>query len=208
VILGIRPHDFEEVSFARAGRPTIEVEAASVVGDAAVARRWSRVLEPLEGRMALAGVSLVFGPVDGYLALASATLGDREAAAEVVQDAFMALWRRAPQFDATAGSLLTWLLSIARHRAIDRLRAEGRRPLRDAASLDEMACTGAWDGAVLVIHSTDDVVAKPSEQARLRQAFPRAAWHEFPGAGHSAYSMSPPEYAEVVAWFVRRSSSG
>ena len=57
-----------------------EVEAASVVGDAAVARRWSRVLEPLEGRMALAGVSLVFGPVDGYLALASATLGDREAA--------------------------------------------------------------------------------------------------------------------------------
>jgi len=30
VILGIRPHDFEEVSFARAGRPTIEVEAAIV----------------------------------------------------------------------------------------------------------------------------------------------------------------------------------
>ncbi len=57
-----------------------EVEAASVVRDAAVARRWARVLEPLAGRMALAGVSLVFGPVDGYLALASATTGDREAA--------------------------------------------------------------------------------------------------------------------------------
>jgi hypothetical protein len=57
-----------------------EVEAASVVGDASVARRWARVLEPLTGRMALAGVSLVFGPVDGYLALAAGTSGDRAAA--------------------------------------------------------------------------------------------------------------------------------
>ena len=51
-----------------------------MVGDASVARRWARVLEPLTGRMALAGVSLVFGPVDGYLALAAATTGDRAAA--------------------------------------------------------------------------------------------------------------------------------
>jgi hypothetical protein len=58
-----------------------EAEAASVVGDGAVARRWTRVLEPLTGRMALAGVSLVFGPVDGYLALARATTGDVAAAA-------------------------------------------------------------------------------------------------------------------------------
>jgi hypothetical protein len=64
-----------------------EVEAASVVGDIAVARRWSRVLEPLEGRTALAGVSLVFGPVDGYLALARATTGDREAAARLADAA-------------------------------------------------------------------------------------------------------------------------
>jgi DNA-binding SARP family transcriptional activator len=56
-------------------------EAASVVGDGAVARRWTRVLEPLAGRMALAGVSMVFGPVDGYLALARATTGDIAGAA-------------------------------------------------------------------------------------------------------------------------------
>ena len=77
-----------------------------------------------------------------------------------------------------------------------------------AASLDEMAGTGAWNGPVLVIHSNDDVVAKPAEQARLRRAFPHAVWHEFPGAGHSAYSMSPEAYAEVVAGFVSPSSSG
>jgi len=55
-------------------------------------------------------------------------LGDREAAAEVVQDAFMALWRRASGFDPSVGSLPAWLLAIARHRAIDRLRGEARRP--------------------------------------------------------------------------------
>lgn len=63
-------------------------------------------------------------------------LGDREVASEVVQDAFLILWRRADRFDARVGSLLTWLLAVARHRAIDRMRAEGRRPMRDAASLE------------------------------------------------------------------------
>jgi RNA polymerase sigma-70 factor (ECF subfamily) len=66
-------------------------------------------------------------------------LGDRETAAEVAQDAFVTLWRRAGQFDVRAGSMLTWLLAIARHRAIDRLRAEGRRPGRDAVRLDVLS---------------------------------------------------------------------
>jgi RNA polymerase sigma-70 factor (ECF subfamily) len=73
-------------------------------------------------------------------------LGDREMAAEVVQDAFVTLWRRARLFDARSGSMLTWLLAIARHRAIDRLRAEGRRPARDAIRLDAFAESPA-DGA-------------------------------------------------------------
>lgn len=74
-------------------------------------------------------------------------LGDREAAAEVVQDAFVTLWRRGSTFDRGAGSLLTWLLAIARHRAIDRLRAEGRRPMRDATSLDTVAPDAASPGS-------------------------------------------------------------
>jgi RNA polymerase sigma-70 factor (ECF subfamily) len=80
----------------------------------------------------------IFGSVTRFL-------GDREAASEVVQDAFVTLWRRAGQFDARAGSLLTWLLAIARHRAIDRMRAEGRRPSRDAVRLDML--TGDFGSA-------------------------------------------------------------
>ena len=64
---------------------------------------------------------LVYGAVVRFV-------GDREAAAEVVQDAFMALWRRAHQFDAASGSLAGWLLGIARHRAIDRFRANRDGP--------------------------------------------------------------------------------
>jgi RNA polymerase sigma-70 factor (ECF subfamily) len=81
----------------------------------------------------------VFGSVARFL-------GDREAAAEVVQDAFVTLWRRARQFDARSGSLLTWLLAIARHRAIDRLRAEGRRPTRDSIRLEAFTSEGGSGG--------------------------------------------------------------
>ena len=66
---------------------------------------------------------------------------DRGIAEEVVQETFLALWNRAELFDSAAGSLTAWLHTIARNRAIDRLRAAGRRPklvaLSSAASTDE-----------------------------------------------------------------------
>jgi pimeloyl-ACP methyl ester carboxylesterase len=65
-----------------------------------------------------------------------------------------------------------------------------------AASLEEQ--NGEWHGPVLIVHSNDDVVARPSEQARLRAEYPGADWHEFPGAGHSAYSLDPQRYADVL----------
>jgi RNA polymerase sigma-70 factor (ECF subfamily) len=80
--------------------------------------------------------SFVFGSVQRFL-------GDREAAAEVVQDAFVTLRRRAGQFDSHSGSLLTWLLAIARHRAIDRFRAERRRPSHEAIRLEALIGDGA-----------------------------------------------------------------
>lgn len=55
-------------------------------------------------------------------------LRDRESAAEVLQDVFVAMWRRADQYQPRSGSVIGWLLGIARNRSLDRLRAEARRP--------------------------------------------------------------------------------
>jgi RNA polymerase sigma-70 factor (ECF subfamily) len=99
----------------------------------------ARIASGEEGAFVIAydrHVHFVYGSVLRFL-------GDREATAEVVQDAFLALWRRAGQFDARAGSLLAWLLGIARNRAIDRLRAESRRPTHLAVSLDAPRGEGA-----------------------------------------------------------------
>ncbi|HEX2625969.1 MAG TPA: sigma-70 family RNA polymerase sigma factor [Candidatus Limnocylindrales bacterium] len=92
-------------------------------------------------------------------------MGDREIASEVVQDAFMTLWRRADSFDARAGSLLTWLLAVARHRAIDRMRAEGRRPMREAASLEVL--TGETSGAAGAVGPSGRPAASPAPRSDL-----------------------------------------
>ena len=53
---------------------------------------------------------------------------DRAAAEEVVQDTFLAVWRRGGDFDPAKGSFRTWLLSIGHHRMLDELRSRSRRP--------------------------------------------------------------------------------
>lgn len=64
-------------------------------------------------------------------ALAYRVLDDAATAEEVVQDAFMLVWKRADSFDlARGGTLRAWLLTIVRHRAID----VRRRSFRQEAS--------------------------------------------------------------------------
>src|SRR4051794_770967 len=65
---------------------------------------------------------------DAIFALVNRLTSDRGIAEEVVQETFLTLWDRAETFDPRAGSLAAWLHTIARNRAIDRLRAAGRRP--------------------------------------------------------------------------------
>jgi RNA polymerase sigma factor (sigma-70 family) len=52
-------------------------------------------------------------------------LCDREEAQDVLQDVYVTVWRRAVRYDAGRASVTTWLATIARNRAIDRLRARG-----------------------------------------------------------------------------------
>jgi len=72
-------------------------------------------------------------------ALTLRILGDPMLAEEATQDTFLKLWNRAGLFSAERGSLLLWLLTIARRVALDRLRLEGRRPsLSDSNDPEDM----------------------------------------------------------------------
>jgi RNA polymerase sigma-70 factor (ECF subfamily) len=50
-------------------------------------------------------------------------LNDKSEAEDVLQDVYVTVWRKAASFDAGKASPITWLVAIARNRAIDRLRA-------------------------------------------------------------------------------------
>jgi RNA polymerase sigma-70 factor (ECF subfamily) len=54
-------------------------------------------------------------------------LGSPSDAEEVLQETFVRVWSRAETYDALLGSPSTWLIRIARNRAIDRLRARRAR---------------------------------------------------------------------------------
>jgi RNA polymerase sigma-70 factor (ECF subfamily) len=55
-------------------------------------------------------------------------LRDADDAEDVLEETFWQVWGRASTFDPARGSVRTWVLTIARNRALDRLRARARRP--------------------------------------------------------------------------------
>jgi RNA polymerase sigma-70 factor (ECF subfamily) len=59
------------------------------------------------------------------MAIARRILHRPEEAEDVVQDTFIEVWRRAGQYDSDRGGAGGWILTIARSRAIDRVRAQG-----------------------------------------------------------------------------------
>jgi RNA polymerase sigma-70 factor, ECF subfamily len=65
-------------------------------------------------------------------------LGDEAAAEEVLLDVYMQVWRQASTYDAGRGAPLAWLATIARSRAIDRLRA-GRQHSQRTSSLETVS---------------------------------------------------------------------
>jgi RNA polymerase sigma-70 factor, ECF subfamily len=54
--------------------------------------------------------------------LAFRLLGDRPSAEDLVQDAFLAVWRSVDSYTPARGSVRNWLLSILHNRGVDRLR--------------------------------------------------------------------------------------
>ena len=54
-------------------------------------------------------------------------LGTREEAGELLQEVYLEVWRKVARYDVGRGTPIAWLITLARSRAIDRLRARGSR---------------------------------------------------------------------------------
>ena len=119
-------------------------------------------------------------------------LGDVMMAEEATQDTFLKLWSRARLYLNERGSLLLWILTIARRTALDRLRLEARRPnLSDAtdpedswhviSDLDTMTDESRWRSLYFAVQSL---------QPEYRQVIELAYYQ----------GMSQSEIAEVLGW--------
>jgi RNA polymerase sigma-70 factor (ECF subfamily) len=112
-------------------------------------------------------------------------LSDEMEAQEVMQDAFVLIWRKAHQYEAERSSPLSWILMLARGLALDRLRARSRREAGQAAYERELASLDVEVGARPL--ERDELAAAcaralsrlPEPQARpLQLAFLRGWTHE------------------------------
>jgi RNA polymerase sigma-70 factor (ECF subfamily) len=129
---------------------------------------------------ALARIQTELGPaVLGYL---TALLGDRATAEDVLQVTLLEVWERGASYDPDRASLTTWVMMIARSRAIDQMRrripepsdpgSTAKRVDRDTAIADDPAeaLLEQWRLAHLLTRL-------PRDQARmLRMRF----YHDLP----------------------------
>ena len=80
--------------------------------------------QPALGRLFDGTPRRVFG-------LALGILPDPHAPQEVTMDVYVPVWQGARRFDESRGSANTWLLTLAHHRAVDRLRSRRRQTMRE-----------------------------------------------------------------------------
>ena len=81
---------------------------------------------------------------DAAFSLAYRMCAQRALAEDVVQEAFLSLWRSRSRYDRNRGSVRTWVLGIVHNRAIDALR---RRAVRDRGLVERRGHRGARGGS-------------------------------------------------------------
>ena len=85
-------------------------------------------------------------------------LNDRDEAEDVLQEVYLTIWRRADRYEAARASVIAWTSTIARNRAIDRLRARG--PLAKSEPVEALEIADERPGALALLEAA-------GERARL-----------------------------------------
>jgi RNA polymerase sigma factor (sigma-70 family) len=92
--------------------------------------------------------------------LAYRIVADQQIAEDLLQEAFLSIWKRSSTFSPQSGAARNWLISIVHHRAIDYLRRVRRRSVLQEAPLAEIdideltAFPDVWDEAWRSVQSS------------------------------------------------------
>lgn len=98
--------------------------------------------------------------------IALAVVQDRTRVEDVVQDAFLSIWRGRASYEPSLGGVAAWVLSTVRHRALDCLRRNGRHDRRRADEED-------LDMHVSSLGGPEDAAIEREHAAGLRRAMGR-----------------------------------
>ena len=88
---------------------------------------------------------------DAAFSLAYRMCGRRAVAEDVVQEAFLSIWRTGMRYDDARGSVRAWVLGVVRHKAIDtfhRETAKTGRDVLDEAAAERIPASGRIEGEV------------------------------------------------------------
>jgi RNA polymerase sigma-70 factor, ECF subfamily len=107
--------------------------------------------------------------------LAYRIVGERAAAEDVTQEAFVSIWRSGARYDRARGSVRSWTLGIVRNRAIDLLRSRaGKTPslgFDDEAALEQRPSGDSTDEEALRRETTREIRGAlgqlPEEQSKV-----------------------------------------
>ena len=114
-------------------------------------------------------------------------LRDEEEAQDVLQEVFLKIWNASELYDPVLGKVVSWIITITRHRCLNRIRSGKRRTTAHLASAEEGNAGGAFaaDAAELLLHSEasaavrDAMAALPPEQSEaIRLSFLTGLTHE------------------------------
>lgn len=97
--------------------------------------------------------------------LALNMLGNRATAEEITLDVFTRIWEKAGTYRPEQAKVSTWLVNIARYRAINRLRQEKIRPEHNSVSWAEVS-----PNTLPLSHSLEDITEVALKQERVRAA--------------------------------------
>lgn len=100
----------------------------------------------------------------------SSIINDKETANDVLQEAFVNIWKNFGSYDASKGRLFTWMLNIARNASIDKTRSKSFKASQKNQPLEDNVIMGA--GKVVTNPSANDfglkkIIANLKEEYRV-----------------------------------------